>query len=401
MSHRNMTIDGILLAAGLSRRFGRPKQLVEWRGKPRVRHMAETALASRLRHVVVVLGHAALEVRRALVPLLPNPRLRIVFNAEYEEGQASSIRRGLRALEPGADAAMFLTCDQPLLTPALLDALIEAFVRHRPLICYPVHEGMRGSPVIFAAELFPELQALSGDVGGRVLIEKYRARVHEQKIPSAEPLADVDTPDDLRALEDEADPSGGARAASFGSSRSRRAEGSASAGEWRAVPLPFPDPVPDATDVLVVCDGSSRRLPSGERRAAAAAIVKRGSDVAIVGEYLGAATNQQAEIVAACLGLEALAAPSRVRVLTDSAYVVRTMQGLYKRRANHALWERLERAARPHVVAWVWTPGHAGHPLQEVCDRAARLISREGRVDPAKLTALLDRHLASRESAPG
>jgi len=379
-----MVIDGILLAAGLSRRFGRPKQLVPWRGKPLVVHMAETALASRLRHVVVVLGHAAHDVRRALLPLLRDPRLRVVFNADYEEGQASSIRRGLRALEPGAEAAMFLTCDQPLLTAPLLDALIEAFAAHRPLICYPVHGGVRGSPVIFAAELFPELMALSGDVGGRVLIEKYRARVHEQAIPSAKPLADVDTPADLSVLEDgDADPAPGEMSGS----------GPASGGSHGAshALLPFPDPETDRDDVLIVCDGSSRRLPSGERRAAAAAIVKRGADVAIVGEYLGAATNQQAEIVAACVGLEALTQPSRVRLITDSEYVVRTMRGEYRRRANLAFWERLDRAARPHTIAWVWMPKQAGHPLQQACDRAARLISKEGRVDPEKLTAVLGR----------
>jgi len=214
-----MVIDGILLAAGLSRRFGRPKQLVEWRGKPLIVHVAETALASQLREVVVVLGYAALEIRRALAPLAHHQRLRIVFNAEYEEGQASSIRRGVRALDPSAEAAMFLTCDQPLLTPALLDALIEAFVRHRPLICYPVYEGGRGSPVIFAAELFPELMGLTGDVGGRVVIEKYRARVHEQRIPSAKPLMDVDTPEDLLALEDEVERSRDPREASSRTSR--------------------------------------------------------------------------------------------------------------------------------------------------------------------------------------
>ncbi|MCS7157818.1 MAG: NTP transferase domain-containing protein [Blastocatellia bacterium] len=385
-----MVIDGILLAAGLSRRFGRPKQLAEWRGKPLVAHVAETALASRLRHVIVVLGYAAHDVRRALASLLRDPRLRIVFNAEYEEGQASSIRRGLRALEPGAEAAMFLTCDQPLLTPSMLNALIDAFAAHRPLICYPVHEGVRGSPVIFSAELFPELMALSGDVGGRVLIEKYRARVHEQKIPSARPLADVDTPADLLALDSESDPLCGFGEESNVPPTSERSR--AAPREFQQSLLPFPDREEDRADVLIVCDGSSQRLSSGERRAAAAAIVKRGAEMAIYGEYLGAATNQQAEIVAACLGLEALAQPARVRLITDSQYVVRTMRGIYKRRANLAFWDRLERAAKPHEVIWTWMRGHAGHPLQEICDRAARLIAREGRVDSEKLLALLDRH---------
>jgi len=201
-----MPIDAIILAAGLSKRFGQPKQLINWRGKPLILHVAETALASRLRNVIVVLGHAAAHVRQALKPVAETPRLKIVLNPEYEEGQASSIRRGLRALDKGAEAAMFLTCDQPLLTPLLIDALIESFAKHRPLICYPAHSLMRGSPTIFAAELFPELMKLTGDVGGRVLIEKYRARVHEHKIASAMPLADIDTEEDLERLSEPPSP---------------------------------------------------------------------------------------------------------------------------------------------------------------------------------------------------
>lgn len=389
-----MKIDGILLAAGLSRRFGRPKQLILWRGKPLVRHIAEVALASRLRYVVVVLGHAASEVRSALAPLLGDPRLRIVFNAEYEEGQASSIRRGLRALDPDAEAAMFLTCDQPYLTPALLDALLEAFRMHRPLICYPVHEGTRGSPVIFAAPLFPELMGLTGDVGGRVLIEKYRARVHEQEIPSARSLADVDTPEDLRELEDAADPASCAVSEAL-----PRSSVSLRLSEMPLLPFANQELRSEGSrqgpceEVLIICDGSSRRLPSGERRAAAAALVLRGREMTLWGEYLGAATNQQAEIVAACLGLEALSEPSRVRLLSDSEYVVRTMLGLYKRRANWDFWARLDRARAPHAITWVWTPGHGGHPLHEVCDAAARLISKQEGVDPEKLRALLERRV--------
>lgn len=198
-----MVIDGIILAAGESKRFGQPKQLISWRGKPLIRHIVEVALGSQLRTIVVVIGPAAHDVRQALHPLDEQPRLRFVFNPEYEEGQASSIRRGLRALDSDAEAAMFLTCDQPLLTSSLLDALVESFARHRPLICYPIHREQRGSPTIFSAVLFPELLRLTGDVGGRVLIEKYRARAYEHRLDSPRPLRDIDTPEDLAALEDD------------------------------------------------------------------------------------------------------------------------------------------------------------------------------------------------------
>lgn len=195
-----MNIDGIILAAGLSKRFGRPKQLIEWRGRPLIQHVVEIALASRLRHVIVVIGYVADQVRAALSPVAQHPHLNVVYNPDYEEGRASSIRRGLRALPQDAQAAMFLACDQPLITTELLNALIDTFVQHRPLICYPVFGSIRSNPTIFAAELFPELMMLTGDVGGSALIEKYRSRVCEHLVSASRPLTDVDREEDLQAL---------------------------------------------------------------------------------------------------------------------------------------------------------------------------------------------------------
>ncbi len=195
-----MNIDGIILAAGLSKRFGRPKQLVEWRGRPLILHAAETALVSRLRTVTVVIGHIADQVRAALDPVAQDPKLKVVLNPDYEEGQASSLRRGLSALPEDAHAAMFLACDQPLLTTELIDALIDTFTHHRPLICYPVSGSTRSNPTIFAAELFPELMELTGDVGGHVIIKKYKSRVREHRVPSLRPLADIDREEDLDSL---------------------------------------------------------------------------------------------------------------------------------------------------------------------------------------------------------
>lgn len=195
-----MRIDGIILAAGLSKRFGRPKQLAEWRGRPLILQAAETALASRLRRVIVVTGHVANQVRAALRPLAQYPNLHLVYTPEYEEGRASSIRCGVKALPEDSPAAMFLACDQPLITAELINALIDAFIQHRPLICHPVFGSIPSNPSIFAAELFPELMELSGDVGGRALIEKYRSRVHEHNISSPRVVTDVDREEDLESL---------------------------------------------------------------------------------------------------------------------------------------------------------------------------------------------------------
>ena len=81
------------------------------------------------------------------------------------------------------------------------------------------------------------------------------------------------------------------------------------------------------------------------------------------------------------MGLEALREPCRVHLFTDSRYVVETMSGRFRRKANLDWWQRLDKAARPHQVEWEWTKGHDGHVIQEAVDRAARRIATIGRVD--------------------
>ena len=145
--------------------------------------------------------------------------------------------------------------------------------------------------------------------------------------------------------------------------------------------------------VKIVCDGSSLGNGTGATRAAAAAILeyvdRAGRPrLSAVGEYLGTATNNQAEIVAACIGLEALREPCDVLVITDSRYVVETLKGNFRRKMNHEYWARLDRAAAPHRTRWEWTRGHSGHPVQEQCDALARRIAAAGAVEPEALALL-------------
>ena len=141
--------------------------------------------------------------------------------------------------------------------------------------------------------------------------------------------------------------------------------------------------------VSIVCDGSSLGNGRDETRAAAAAILEYRGKHKILGEYLGNCTNQQAEIIAACLGLEALKEPCTVKLISDSQYVIKTMKGEFKRKTNHEFWQRLDAAKKLHHVAWEWTRGHAGHPIQEICDEAARTIALAGKVEVSKMEALL------------
>jgi len=133
--------------------------------------------------------------------------------------------------------------------------------------------------------------------------------------------------------------------------------------------------------VTIVCDGSSLGNGKGNPRAAAVAVLGFKGVWKAVGKYLGAATNQQAEIAAATIGLENLKEPCKVKLLSDSRYVVETMSSGWKRKTNHDWWDKLDRAAARHDIKWQWIKGHAGHEVQEIADKAAKTIAAAGKVD--------------------
>ncbi len=138
-------------------------------------------------------------------------------------------------------------------------------------------------------------------------------------------------------------------------------------------------------EVTIVCDGSSLGNGKGNPRAAAVAVLGYKGYWRAFGEYLGSATNQQAEIAAARIGLEQLREPCKVRLLSDSRYVVETMTGNFRKKTNHDWWEKLDKAAKKHTIKWEWVKGHAGHEVQEVADSMARTMAELGRVDETLL----------------
>ncbi len=187
-------VAGIILAAGGSSRFGQPKQLLDWHGKPFVRAVAETALAAGLSPVVVVTGADA----DAVESQLRHSPFTIHHNPHWQNGQSASIQTGLQALPPETGAAIFLLADQPQVTPTVLRALTEEHARTLAPIVAPLVDGQRANPVLFDRVTFPDLMALRGDVGGRTIFSKHPVHYltwHDESL-----LSDVDTPEEYRKL---------------------------------------------------------------------------------------------------------------------------------------------------------------------------------------------------------
>jgi len=193
-------IAGIILAAGESSRFGRPKQLLDYHGQTFIRKVAQTALEAGLSPVVVVTGANAESVEAELKGL----PVMVIRNQEWRDGQSSSVKKGISALTPPGErkksigGVVFLLADQPQVTPHIIRALVERHATEQAAIVAPLAADRRANPVLFDRSTFDNLLSLTGDVGGRAIFSKYQVDYviwHDESL-----LFDVDTEDDYRKL---------------------------------------------------------------------------------------------------------------------------------------------------------------------------------------------------------
>ena len=193
-----LQIGLVLLAAGESRRLGKPKQLLKFNKKTLLRHSAETALASRYSPVCVVLGAKADEIKAEIADL----PLEIVINENWQSGMSSSLKTGLKKLleiAPNLSAIVVQLCDQPLINSMMLNRLAETYQKtHAPVVASE-YAGTIGVPALFDCSIFDEILNLSADKGAQQIIKKYLAKVEKISIPEAE--VDVDTKEDYEKIQ--------------------------------------------------------------------------------------------------------------------------------------------------------------------------------------------------------
>ena len=185
-------ISGLILGAGASQRFGEPKQLLPFAGTTLLGWVVSQAQqAMLLDELVVVLGRSAEEI----LARVDFRDAKVVENRVYAEGCASSYRAGITALDSHAEAIMIILGDQPGITPEIIDSLAEAWSKTDAPIALCSYQGRKGHPMIFARELFDQLEVLHGDKAAWKLVDANARSVLE--VPLALPF-----PEDINTRED-------------------------------------------------------------------------------------------------------------------------------------------------------------------------------------------------------
>ncbi len=192
------SLPGIILAAGRSRRMGTNKMLLEFRGKPILQHVIDTARASSLAPLILVLGAERGKVRS----MVDTAGILVVDNKDYARGYGSSLQAGLDALSNNScSGAMFLLGDQPLVTVATVNSLVVAFLQEPHRWVAPCYQGQRGNPVITPVSWFDRIYSLTGDIGPRAHLKDSAARLKLVHVDDEGVIFDIDAPGDYKRLQ--------------------------------------------------------------------------------------------------------------------------------------------------------------------------------------------------------
>lgn len=188
-------VSAVILAAGDSRRMGKPKLELEIGGVNLVESTIRNVLSSIADEIVLVTkpGYLPVDLRQY-------PQIKVVENEKWETGQSSSMKAGLSEINSESDGALFLMADQPMVFTNIINELVISFTETERPITAPLYNSRRGAPVLFSKTMFQDLLRIEGDKGGRDLLDEHP--VNYVDIDSQVASFDVDTPEDFKKLKE-------------------------------------------------------------------------------------------------------------------------------------------------------------------------------------------------------
>ncbi len=191
-----LKISAILLGAGESKRMGKNKLFLSWGKRTILEHCLQALLRSRVKEVVIVLNDRMKEIDHRL----GKKKVKVVVNPYYKKGMSTSIRCGLKTLDPKSGGILVALGDQPFIKTRTINALIGAFGRAEGKIIVPSFRGRRGHPVIFHRKYEEELLRLRGDAGGKTIMMKHPEDVRIIPVKSEGVIRDIDIWEDYLSL---------------------------------------------------------------------------------------------------------------------------------------------------------------------------------------------------------
>jgi len=196
MTRVGSSTSAIILAAGTSTRMGTAKQLLRLDDRPLLQHVLDNVRASEVEEIVLVLGSSAESIQREI----DAHNVCVVLNESYQQGMGTSLKAGLAAVGPEAQAALIVLADQPFVRPATLDKLIAEHRSSGAQIAIPTYRGFRGNPVLLDRSVFPEVMALGGDIGCRAIFGDHPRGIVKVPVDDVGILLDIDRREDFEAL---------------------------------------------------------------------------------------------------------------------------------------------------------------------------------------------------------
>jgi molybdenum cofactor cytidylyltransferase len=200
METESEAFSAVILAAGMSRRMGSPKALLDLDGKTLICRLIDTVReVEEMNQIIVVTGHEPQRIQQAVEPA--GARIDFAQNDAYEAGgMLSSIKVGVAAIRNECRAFFLMLLDQPLVRAQTLVAMSHAWVQRHPLLVVPAHQGRRGHPILISADCVQSILALAPDATLRDFVAQNRDLTEILDVEDPGILTGVDTPDDYKSI---------------------------------------------------------------------------------------------------------------------------------------------------------------------------------------------------------